>query len=193
MGKCEVYGSNTSQEPCEWEARMYATTTGESPNRPNRLSAYVFNASASLGSGGDWAPAYAGPSSNVYASSIIKAKDWLYVVGEYQTVNNGTYTGCSTPVGTASIWVNGVMWSQASHSPTGCFSQYSVTATAGNSPVDIGTMAMDSWFQGAIGKVAIYNTLLSQSQINAHYAAMTGTQPSGSCGDTCTAAFPLSK
>ena len=193
MGKCEVYGGSTSQEPCEWEARMYSVTTSESPNRPNRLSAYVFNAGAGLGSAGDWQPAYTGPSSNVYASSIIQPKDWLYVVAEYQTVNNGTASGCGTPVGTADVWVNGVKWSQSSHSPTGCMSQFGVTPSAGSSPLDIGTMAMDGWFQGAIGKVAIYNTLLSQSQINAHYAAMTGTQPSGSCGNTCTAAFPLSK
>ena len=193
MGKCEVYGGSTSQEPCEWEARMYSVTTSESPNRPNRLSAYVFNAGAGLGSAGDWQPAYTGPSSNVYASSIIQPKDWLHVVAEYQTVNNGTAQSCGTPVGTANVWVNGVMWSQSSHAPTGCFSQYGVTPSAGSSPLDIGTMAMDGWFQGAIGKVAIYNTLLSQSQISAHYAAMTGTQPSGSCGNTCTAAFPLSK
>jgi hypothetical protein len=172
---------------------MYSVTTSESPNRPNRLSGYVFNAGAGLGSAGDWQPAYTGPSSNVYASSIIQAKDWLYVVAEYQIVNNGTAQGCGTPVGTANIWVNGVIWSQSNHSPTGCFSQYSVTPSAGGSPLDIGTMAMDGWFQGAIGKVAIYNTLLSQTQINAHYAAMTGTQPSGSCGNTCTAAFPQSK
>ena len=193
MGKCEVYGGSTSQEPCEWEARMYSVTTSESPNRPNRLSAYVFNAGAGLGSAGDWQPAYAGPSSNVYASSIIQPKDWLHVVAEYQIVNNGSAQSCGTPVGTASVWVNGVMWSQSSHAPTGCFSQFGVTPSAGSSPLDIGTMALDGWFQGAIGKVAIYNTLLSQSQINAHYAAMTGTQPSGNCGNTCTAAFPLSK
>ena len=34
MGKCEDYSPT-----CEWEARMYNTKTGESPNRPNRISA----------------------------------------------------------------------------------------------------------------------------------------------------------
>ena len=188
MGKCAVYGS--SGEPCEWEARMYSTTTSESPNRPNRISGYVFNAGAGLGSAADWQPAYVGSNN---ASSIIQAKDWLHVVAEYQTVNNGSYSSCGSPVGTITIWVNGVMWSQSNHAPTGCMSQFNISPTAGSSPVNIGTMAKDSWFQGAIGKVAIYNTLLSPSQITAHYVAMTGTQPSGSCGNTCTAAFPLSK
>ena len=30
-------------------------------------------------------------------------------------------------------------------------------------------MAMDAWFQGAIGKVAIYDKLLTQAQIARHY------------------------
>jgi hypothetical protein len=69
-------------------------------------------------------------------------------------------------------------------------SQYNVTPQAGSSPLEVGTMAMDTWFPGAVGKVAIYNYLLSQSQINAHFAAMTGAQPSGSCASTCTTAVP---
>ena len=36
MGKCADYTPT-----CEWEARMYSTTTSES--RPNRMSAYIFN------------------------------------------------------------------------------------------------------------------------------------------------------
>ena len=189
MGKCAAYGDKSS-EPCEWEARMYATTTGESPNRPNRLSAYVFNSGAGLGSGADWQPAYAGANAS---SSILPAKGWLHVVGEYQTVDNGTYSGCGNPVGTIAIWVNGVLWSQSSHAPTGCMSQFGVAPVAGDSPVNIATMANDGWFQGAIGKVAIYNKLLSPSRIAAHYVAMTGAQPAGGCGNTCTTAFPPSK
>jgi hypothetical protein len=47
-------------------------------------------------------------------------------------------------------------------------------------------MAFDTWFQGAIGKVAIYDYLLSNAQIAAHYQAMTGLAPAGSCANTCT-------
>lgn len=47
-------------------------------------------------------------------------------------------------------------------------------------------MAYDTWFQGAIGKVAIYNYRLSQTQINNHYQTMTGAQPTGSCRGTCS-------
>ena len=55
-----------------------------------------------------------------------------------------------------------------------------------NSSLNIGTMAKDSWFQGAIGKVAIYNYLLTQDQITNHYTTMTGQAPTGSCKSTCS-------
>jgi hypothetical protein len=65
-------------------------------------------------------------------------------------------------------------------------SQYSVLPKANGSPVNIATMAMDSFFAGAIGKVAMYDKLLPAAQIKAHYVAMTGLQPTGSCGNTCS-------
>ncbi|MBI2023753.1 LysM peptidoglycan-binding domain-containing protein, partial [Candidatus Giovannonibacteria bacterium] len=168
MGKCQNYGPT-----CEWEARMYSTSNPE--GRPNRLSAYVFNNSAGLGSGADWQP----------VSNLIKAGQWLHVVGEYQTQT--TPSGCSSSYpGSINIWVNGVKWSFANHAPTGCMSQYGITPRASNSPVNIGTMALDTWFSGAIGKVAIYNRLLTDAEIQEHYRTMTGLSPSGSCGNTCS-------
>jgi hypothetical protein len=172
MGKCASYSPS-----CEWEARMYSSTTSES--RPNRLSAYVFNGSAGLGSGADWQP----------NSGLIQAGKWLFVVGEYDTNSSATPAGCSadgSQPGSINIWVDGVLWNEPDHFDTGCMSQYGITPTASGSPVNIGTMATDSWFPGAVGKVAIYNTLLSQAEINTQYTAMTGTNPSGSCGNFCT-------
>ncbi|HEY4102329.1 MAG TPA: LamG-like jellyroll fold domain-containing protein [Polyangiaceae bacterium] len=172
MGKCEDYGPT-----CEWEARMYDLTTQENPNRPNRISAYVFNPTAGLGSAADFQP----------AANMIAASAWYHVVGEYTTqtqpadcMNTAMYPG------SIDIWVNGVKWNHASHGQTGCMSQYVVVPKANTSPLDIGTMAKDTFFQGAIAKVAIYNKLLSVAQINAHYAKMTGKMPAGSCADTCS-------
>jgi hypothetical protein len=176
MGKCQDYSPT-----CEWEARMYSTSTSES--RPNRLSAYVFNSGAGLGSGADWQP----------KTGLVQAGRWLFVVGEYDTNAGATPTGCTadgSQPGSINIWVDGVQWNEPDHFDTGCMSQYQVTPSASSSPVNIGTMAFDSWFPGAVGKVAIYDTLLSQAQINAQYTAMTGTQPSGSCANTCTLATP---
>jgi thiol-disulfide isomerase/thioredoxin len=172
MGKCATYSPT-----CEWEARMYDAVNSE--NRYSRISAYVFNPNAGLGSAADWQP----------VQNLLQSGQWLHVVGEYQTVTTPTECDPAFP-GTINIWVNGVKQNFAYHSPTGCMSQYGIIPQALTSPLNIGTMAKDFWFKGAIGKVAIYNYLLSQAQIDSHFTAMTGIISSGSCADTCT--IPMS-
>jgi hypothetical protein len=168
MGKCDQYAPT-----CEWEARMYSSQTTQ--DRPDRLSAYVFNPSAGLGSAADWQP----------SAGAIASGDWIYVVAEYDLT--ATPAGCSSAYpGSINIWVNGVKQDFAEHAPTGCMSQFSVSPKATDSPLNIGTMALDTWFKGAIGKVAVYDRLLSQTEIASHYKAMTGLTPTGSCGATCT-------
>jgi hypothetical protein len=108
-------------------------------------------------------------------------------VGEYSTLDQPT----TCPIdaahpGSLDIWVNGVPWNQSRHGTTGCMSQYAVSPAPNDSPVNVGSMAMDSWFEGAIGKLAIYDRRLTQAEITHHYVAMTGEMPSGSCSDTCT-------
>ncbi len=187
MGKCDSYGG--PPPTCEWEARMYDTTTHENPNRPNRLSAYVFNPSAGLGSAADWQP----------NAGLIQVATWYHVVGEYTTATQpsdcftgcqAANAGCANPVtsypGAINIWVDGVEWNQASHGTTGCMCQYCVAPVAHGSGLNVGTMAMDTWFAGAVGKVAIYGHLLTAAQVANHYHAMTGAQPAGSCADTCS-------
>jgi hypothetical protein len=170
MGKCASYSPT-----CEWEARMYDTTDAQ--GRCNRLSAYAYNPTAGLGSGAFWQP----------TCGLLQAGQWYHVVGEYTTLGQpATCPNTTAYPGSINIWVNGIEWSQSSHNPTGCMSQYSVVPTANDSPLNIGTMALDSWFQGAIGKIALYDHLLSQAQITSHFHAMTGQSPSGSCAATCT-------
>jgi Concanavalin A-like lectin/glucanases superfamily len=169
MGKCATYSPT-----CEWEARMYSTTNAE--GRCNRISAYVFNPTANLGSAADWQP----------TCGLVAAARWYHVVGEYTTL--GQPAGCANAgmyPGAIDIWVNGVKWSQANHGQTGCMSQYNVIPVTNNSPLNIGTMAGDAWFPGAIAKVAFYNRLLTQTQITNHYRVMTGQLPTGACGNTC--------
>ena len=169
MGKCEQYSPT-----CEWESRMYNANPPGQPDRSSRMSAYIFNPGAGSGSGADWQP----------GTGVIQAGQWLHIVGEYTTLSQPS--NCGTPPGSINIWVNGVEWNQADHAPTGCMSQFSVIPKANGSHLNIGTMAKDTWFEGAIGKVAIYNYLLTPSQIANHYQTMTGMQPTGSCGNTCT-------
>jgi len=170
MGKCADYAPT-----CEWEARMYDTTNPQ--NRCNRLSAYVFNPGAGLGSGADWQP----------VCGLFQPGQWHHVVGEYTTLAQpAACPNAATYPGSINIWVDGIPWSQAAHNPTGCMSQYNITPTANGSPINVGSMALDTWFAGAVGKLAIYDYLLNQAQVTAHYQAMTGQAPNGSCGNTCT-------
>jgi hypothetical protein len=173
MGKCAVYSPT-----CEWESRMYDTTTSQ--GRPNRMSAYAFNPTAHEGSGADWQP----------VSGLIQAGQWYHIVGEYTLLTQpNTCNDTATYPGSINIWVNGVLWNQSVHGQTGCMSQFMVVPKANNSPLNIGTMAGDFWFEGAIAKVAIYNYLLSQTTITNHYQTMTGKQPTGSCGSAGTCTF----
>lgn len=170
MGKCADYAPT-----CEWEARMYSTTNSE--NRCNRISAYVFNPSAGLGSAADWQP----------TCGLIQAGQWYHVVGQYTLASAPSdCASTSSYPGSIEIWVNGVKWNHASHGQTGCMSQYSVVPKANSSPVNIGTMAGDAWFPGAIGKVAFYGKLLSQATVSAHYKRMTGKDPTGTCASSCS-------
>lgn len=170
MGKCAEYAPT-----CEWEARMYSTTNDE--KRCNRISAYVFNPSAGLGSAADFQP----------TCGLIQAGAWYHVVGAYTlTSQPSTCAEVSNYPGSIEIWVNGVKWNQSRHGQTGCMSQYNVVPKAGNSPVNIGTMAGDGWFPGSVAKVAFYDYQLSQLQVERHYSAMTGKPPSGSCTNDCT-------
>ena len=170
MGKCANYSPT-----CEWQARLYNLKNPQ--GRCDRLSAYVFNPTAGLGSGADWQP----------VCRLIQPGEWLHVVGEYTTQTQpAACPNASEFPGSINIWVNGVKWDQAPNNPTGCMSQFSVAPKAGSSPVNIGTMAYDTFFEGAIGKLAIYNYRLSQTQISNHYTAMSGKKPTGSCTDTCS-------
>jgi Concanavalin A-like lectin/glucanases superfamily len=168
MGKCEHHNGS-----CEWKARIYSARNAE--QRCDRLSAYVFNPTGGLGSGANWQP----------DCGAFRPGLWLYVVGEYQTQTAPPGCGSYYP-GTINIWVNAVKQNFASNAPTGCMSQYDVMPRSGTSPVNVGSAALDSWFPGAVGKVAIYDTLLSQAQIEAHYELMAHARPHGRCARTCT-------
>jgi hypothetical protein len=169
LGKCEQYGPT-----CEWEARLYNATNDQ--DRVSRFSAYAFNPGAGLGSGADWQP----------ATGVIQAGGWYHVVGQYTTLHEPSdCDDTDSAPGSIDIWLNGVKWDHGSHGQTGCLSQYDVVPEANDSAVNVATMAKDSFFKGAIGKLAVYGHALTQAQIDNHYTLMTGKPPRGSCGNTC--------
>lgn len=116
-----------------------------SADRPNRISDYDWNVSGGLGSG-------------AYFQDTLTAGAWIMVDDVI-----------SMTTGDISIYKNGVL------RETVPLSQYSVTPGVTQAPFNIGTRDYNSWFEGAIGKVAVYNYALSAAQISAHYAAMSAT------------------
>ena len=171
MGKCADYSPT-----CEWEARMYSTTTAQS--RPSRMSAYIFNSSAGLGSAADWQP----------VDNLIKASTWYHVVGEYTTLSQPTdCTGTTMYPGSINVWVNGVEWNHGQpradrlHEPVQRRShrQQQPAQHRHHGGATPGSPAPSA-------RSPSTTSSSRRAQISAHYQAMTGKSPTGSCSATCS-------
>jgi hypothetical protein len=132
----------------EYAIRMYSATNTEVPERPNRISGYVWNLAGGLGSG-------------AYFQGSVEVNQWIMV-----TLVLDDRSSSEWPDGYVAIYKDGVLRGQVS------MGQYDVSPKAGNAPFCIGTRDNDSYFEGGIGKVAIYDHLLSSAEIAATYNAM---------------------
>lgn len=128
----------------EYSSRFYALTNDE--NRPNRISGYAFNLSGGLGTGS-------------YFQDTVTAGQWIHYVLVINTVDvSSTY-----PTGYTKIFKNGVFRDQDA------LSDYSIVPQAGTAPLRIGTATLDSFFPGAIAKVAVYGRELTTFEVRDHY------------------------
>jgi hypothetical protein len=150
QGSGYVYwlGKGAAQQ-YEYGGRMYSFTNSETPPRPNRISGYAFNLSGGLGSGS-------------YFQDSVSTGEWIYVT----IIFNTTKTSQAAPTGYVKIYRNGNLRRSTS------LNQFDVIPGFGAEPLRIATMSMQSYFDGAIGKVAIYNYELSSTQIKLHYRRM---------------------
>ncbi|WP_168118835.1 LamG domain-containing protein [Paenibacillus sp. HB172176] len=139
-------GKGTSGQH-SWVARIYNYTNAE--NRPNRISGYSFNLTGGLGAGS-------------YFQDAIAAGEWIH----YTLVINTVDTSATYPTGYTKLYKNGVL--RDTDSLTG----YSIVPGNGTAPMRIGTRDFNSFFEGAVGKVAVYDYELTAAQLAAHYAAM---------------------
>lgn len=151
-------GKGNPSDGYEYANRMYSKNTG----RPNRISVYSWNPSGGLGSG-------------AYFQDTVSTSQWIHVVD----VINMRDRSPSYPTGYISIYKNGVRRGKVR------LDQYDVIPRSTPAPFNVGTRNFNSYFQGAVGKVAVYDYELSPSQISRHYSAMTsgptagGTPPPG--------------
>jgi hypothetical protein len=141
-------GKGNATAGYEYANRMYSLTNSE--DRPNRMSDYAWNTTGGLGSG-------------AYFQDSITTTQWIMVTDIIDMKD----TSAAYPTGYISIYKNGVLRG------TVALNQYSVVPAATSAPYRIGTRDNNSYFEGAIGKVAVYNYALSAAQITTHYAAMT--------------------
>lgn len=130
-----------------WAARMYSYTNSE--NRPNRISGYSFNLAGGLGAGS-------------YFQDAVSVGEWIH----YTLVINTVDVSSSFPTGYTKLYKNGVLRDQDS------LSGYNIIPGNGTAPIRIGTRDMASFFEGAVGKVALYNYELTEEQLLHHYHVM---------------------
>jgi hypothetical protein len=132
----------------EYALRMYSYANREKPPRPNRLSAYVFNLNGGEGTG-------------AYFQDHVTVGAWImaaFVVDAHRTTR--------WPHGYVAIYKNGRLRGQVG------LEQYHVTPRASTAPFRIATRDLRSYFQGAIGKVAIFNSVIPAAAIRASYVTM---------------------
>jgi hypothetical protein len=147
-GYVNILGKGTEGKQ-EYAFRMYSSDNSENPPRPNRISGYVFNLAGGLGSG-------------AYFQDKIQPGEWIMV-----TFLVDSRPSPEWPHGYVAIYKDGRRrGNQVS------LSQFHVTPEASNAPFRIATRDLQSFFEGAIGKVAVYDTILSDQEILATYEAM---------------------
>jgi hypothetical protein len=141
----------------EYVSRMYSQTNSESPPRPHRISGYAFNPGGSLGTGS-------------YFQDNVTPGTWVHYTLVINTVNTST----AYPHGYTKIYRDGVQRDQDD-----LYATAPVVPTAGTAPLRIGTRDLASFFQGAIGKIAVYNYEVPQSRLLAHARALVPPPGSG--------------
>jgi len=146
LGKGQGSGASGQQE---WYFRMYSQ--GNTENRQNRISFYVFSPQGGLGIGSH------------FQDSVIPG-EWIHVVGVIDAQN--TY-----------LYKDGVMrdcdqYRAGSAPPVKGCNQYSfsITPANGTAPLRIGTVDLKSFMQGSIKEVRIWNRALSAVEVSALYA-----------------------
>lgn len=131
-----------------WAARMYNRDSWRE-NRPQRISGYAFNLGGGLGAGS-------------YFQDNVSTGTWIHFV----LIVNTKDTNQKYPTGYTKLYKNGVLRDQDD------LKQYDIVPGNGTAPIRIATRDLKSFFEGAIGKVALYNYELEGAKIKAHYEKM---------------------
>jgi Concanavalin A-like lectin/glucanases superfamily len=153
LGKCDPVSNQ-----CEWGFRFYSQ---DSPSRPNRISAYIWNPDGGEGAG-------------AYFEDTLVAGDWIHIVAVFEPGDQQT----QPPAG-VHIYRDGVH-RLGPPSPGTLYKTFNISPAHGNAPVRLGTReaastggAAVSYLTGALDEVAIYPRVLSAAEILENYQAAT--------------------
>lgn len=132
----------------EWGFRFYSRTRpdGSASARPNRISAYIWNAA-----GGEGAGAY-------FQETVTKGQ-WIHVVAVYEPPG---------PSAGVRIYRDGVFKKGPPDKGT-LYSSYKVVPSPGMAPLRLGTLDLHNFFVGGLDEVAIYPRVLTAEEIRANY------------------------
>jgi hypothetical protein len=133
----------------EWGFRFYSL---DSPSRPNRISAYIWNSSGAEGAG-------------AYFQDDLTAGHWIHVVATFDPGDR------SDPGAGVSIYRDGVQRATPSKSPGARYASYQIVPSHGSAPVRLGTRDLVSFFTGGLDDVAVYPRVLSAGEIAENFRA----------------------
>jgi hypothetical protein len=138
----------------EWAMRLYNVTN---PSRHSRLSFYTFKPVSPPGEGNGAYMEY-GVSKN--DTTPVVTGGWLFLVGQAEPLLSDLATGCI-------LWKQGV---QAVRTTADKYESYKVRPQHGSGQISIGGTD-SSGFKGSIAHVAIWNRLLSSTEITSIWTA----------------------
>lgn len=138
----------------EWGFRFYSK---DSPTRPNRISAYIWNASS--------APHTSNEGAGAYFQDELTPGAWIHVVACYDP---GDASDASAGV---SIYKNGVLRASPLKSRGARYASYNIQSAHGTAPVRLGTRDRVSFLAGALDEVAIYPRVLSAAEVLDNYTS----------------------
>ncbi len=137
----------------EWGLRFYSS---KSKDRPNRISAYIFNPEGGLGAG-------------AYFQDKLTVGEWIHVVacfdpGDANTKGAGVH-----------IYKNGVL-RLGPPAPGTLYNnpQWQIKPVHGAAPLRLGTKDRNTFLVGGLDEVAIYPRVLTAKEILGNYSAGQG-------------------
>jgi Concanavalin A-like lectin/glucanases superfamily len=130
----------------EWAFRFYSKKSA----RPNRISAYIFNAAGGEGAG-------------AYFQDELVAGEWIHMVACYEPGDKDSSAGVQ-------IYKNGKLRKGPPSKGT-LYKTYGIVPAHGSAPLRLGTRDLKSFLVGGLDEVAVYPRVLAASEILENYRA----------------------